>query len=68
MTKSEAVQEFKDYVMPGIREYFEQDGIPDWIARREGWNIFTDMLCKNNQITSEQYETWDHPAITNGGN
>ena len=68
MNKNQAIREFKEFEMPYIRETYEQDGIPDWTARREAWNNFTDMLCKNNQITSEQYETWDHPAITNGGN
>ena len=68
MNKNQAIREFKEFEMPYIRETYEQDGIPDWIARREAWNNFTDMLCKNRQITSEQYETWDHPPITNGGN
>ena len=39
-------------------------GIPqgDWPARSEAWNNYTDMLCKDGQITSKQYETWAHPA------
>lgn len=66
MTKDEAVEEFKEYVMPSIREQYERDGRPDWPARREAWNNFTDMLRGDRRITMKQYNTWDHPDITSG--
>lgn len=66
MTKAAAVAIFKDHHMPYIREAYESDGIPDWPARREGWNNFTDALCKEGSITSRQYESWTHPHITDG--
>jgi hypothetical protein len=66
MTKAEAVAEFKECVMPYVREQYEQDGRMDRVARREAWNDFTDMLCKDRQITSRQYDTWTHPRICGG--
>lgn len=33
----------------------------DKIARWEAWNNFTDMLCKDGQITDHQYSTWVSP-------
>jgi len=64
MTKEEAVAEFKEYVLPQVRAQYERDGVPDWPARREAWNNFTDALQKEGRITARQYDTWDHPSIT----
>lgn len=33
----------------------------DVIAKREGWNDFTDMLCKCNEISMNQYNNWTNP-------
>ena len=63
MTKVEAVAEFTDYYMPSIRTHYEQDGEPDYIARSEEWNSYTDALCKAGIITEHQYDTWTQPAI-----
>lgn len=63
MSKADAVADFKENVMPGVREAYEKDGRPDFIARSEAWNNFTDALCKDGLITMHQYETWTHPAI-----
>jgi len=63
MTKQEAVAQFKEYYMPAIREAYEQDGVPDYVARSEEWNNFTDYLCKDRRITNHQYSTWIHPSI-----
>ncbi len=63
MNKRVAVRMFKEEVMPYIRTQYEQDRVPDWPARREGWNNFTDSLCKDGEITSRQYENWTHPSI-----
>lgn len=53
-TKKKALKEFKEYYL---------EGIPKWdaIAKREAWNNYTDMLCKNNYITNYQYENWTNP-------
>ena len=33
----------------------------DYVAKREFFNNYTDMLCKDGVITSKQYETWSNP-------
>ncbi len=39
------------------------DEIPehDDTARREAWNNWTDSLCEDGRITTEQYEGWGNP-------
>lgn len=66
MTKDEAVRLFKRHDFKAVKELYEQDGVPDWPARREAWNNFTDYLQRSGQITMKQYETWGHPRITAG--
>lgn len=64
MTKAEAIQEFKDYIMPAIIEQEKEWGNgKDSIFRSEEWSNFTDYLCKDGRITSYQYNTWRCPAI-----
>ncbi|ABA47037.1 gp68 [Synechococcus phage syn9] len=33
----------------------------DVVAKREAWNNFTDMLCKEGDITMNQYNNWSNP-------
>ena len=33
----------------------------DTIAKREDWNNFTDMLCKCDEISMNQYNNWSNP-------
>lgn len=61
MTKAQALATFRRDVLPAVRAEYEQDGRVDAVARREAWNNWTDALCKDRQITSRQYETWDNP-------
>lgn len=61
MTKNAAVKLFRAMVLPEVRRRYEGDGVPDYIARSEAWNDWTDELCKSGQITPEQYDTWTHP-------
>ena len=58
---NEAVARFEREEIPWIREQYEQDGEIDYVARCTVWNDWTDMLCKNNEISDWQYENWDHP-------
>ena len=37
-TRKKAIQIFIDHEMYSIQNKYEQDGIPDYIARREGWH------------------------------
>ncbi len=61
MTKKQAVAEYRETVLPAVRQQYERDGRIDKPARAEAWNNFTDYLCKSGQITMRQYETWGHP-------
>lgn len=61
LTKRQALDMFRSEVLPSIRSEYEQDRRVDAVARREAWNNFTDMLCKDRQITLKQYESWDNP-------
>jgi hypothetical protein len=63
MTKEQALKHFKRYDLKRVKQEFEADGVPDWPARREAWNNFTDYLQKSGHITMRQYESWTHPAI-----
>ena len=59
---SDAVDEFNAHVLPVVKMDFEQDGVADWVARREAWNNWTDFLCQNLEISDWQYENWSQPA------
>lgn len=59
MTRQEVNAYFREFIMPEIRAQ-EWNG-PDYPMRREAWNIYTDALCKEGQITPEQYEEWVAP-------
>ena len=56
-----ACEQFEAEILPFIQEQYEQDGEPDWPARREAWNNWTDMLCKDGLISDWQYNNWSHP-------
>jgi hypothetical protein len=53
MTKKEALEEF--------RAFYNDAPRGDVIWRREAWNNYTDMLCKERRITTWQYENWTNP-------
>lgn len=58
LTKKEVIKMFRAEVMPTIIELY---GRGDKVAQREEWNNFTDMLCKDRQISQHQYNTWTNP-------
>ena len=60
MSKKDAEVDFKENVRPYI---ISEYGTDDVTAMREAWNNYTDMLCKDGQISNHQYETWDHPRF-----
>ena len=53
LTKKQVVSMYKDM----IHSMKYQDDT----AIRCGFNDFTDMLCKDGEITLKQYETWINP-------
>ena len=61
MTKYEALREWRTTILPDIKARYEQDGVPDYPARREAWNDWVDMLCSDGTVTQRQCDTWTHP-------
>ena len=62
MTKKEVVTAFREYVLPGVRQLYEQDGKVDAIARRTAFGDYTDSLAKDGQISWHQYNNWTNPV------
>ena len=54
---------FEFEILPMVKETYEQDGQPDWPARSETWNNWTDSLCKDGQISDWQYANWSQPRV-----
>ena len=61
MTFAQACERFTAELLPLIQEAYEQDGEPDYPARCEAWNDWTDAMCKDQQISDWQYMNWGHP-------
>ena len=65
LTKAQALSIFRQEHLPMIRESEKQYKVGrykiDSIARRMAWGDFTDMLCKDGQITQSQYNNWSNP-------
>ncbi len=57
LSKAEAVRMFKTDELGHVP-------LDDKHALSQAWNYWTDMLCKNGEITMTQYETWTHPKIS----
>ena len=58
---ADACETFTTEILPMIQEAYEQDGQPDWPARREAWNNWTDSLACDGQISDWQVMNWGHP-------
>ncbi len=56
MTKAEALRDFKI-----LYKTFTNYRKGDLIAKRTEWNDFTDALCKQGLITTNQYINWRQP-------
>ena len=63
MTWKVACDSFETGILPFVTESYERDGIPDWPARREEWNNWTDALCKDGEISDWQYENWSQSPL-----
>ena len=55
MTYRQAVKMFRET----YSDLYEQ-GVDYWTAH-ECWANFTDIMCKNGDITQKQYDTWETP-------
>ncbi len=63
MTWAQACERFESEVFPQLQAQYEQDGVPDWPARCETWNNWTDSLCKGKEISDWQYENWSQSPL-----
>ena len=63
MLKVEVVKLFRECMMPDIR--LAEGRRKDLSTRREIWNNLTDFLCKNGDITTNQYDNWCQPRECN---
>jgi len=61
ITRDEAIEMWRNYEFQFVRHQYERDGVPDYPARSESFGNFTDMLCKNGDISDWQYNNWSHP-------
>ncbi len=63
ITYERAVQIFIDHELPDIQNQYEQDGVPDTVARREGWHNWVNWMCVNKEIRDWQAANWSVPEI-----
>ena len=66
LTYEKAVQIFIDHELPDIQNQYEQDGVPDTIARREHWFNWVDWMNKSGEISDWQAANWSVPDICQG--
>ena len=70
ITWKEACQVFEESIIPELVEQETKYQGGEWQhvdrpLRSETWNNWTDMLCKNEQISDWQYENWCQPDCCN---
>jgi hypothetical protein len=58
VTKAEIVRRFREDVLPHVIAHY---GRADRVAIREEWNNWTDALCKDGEISLQQYDSWSNP-------
>ena len=61
ITREEAIFGWQESILPFIRQEYEQDGEPDYVARSESFSNYADMLCKSGDSSEWQYMNWTHP-------
>ena len=62
ITRDEAIEGWRNHILPVVTEQFEEDGEADYIARSESFSNYADMLCKSGDISDWQYNNWTHPV------
>ena len=60
MTREQAIEDFKEHILPAVIEKFEWNGF-DEVARYQAWTNYTDHLREDRQISDWQYENWSQP-------
>lgn len=54
LNKSQVDSSFINFILPEVKQRFEQDGIKDKPARSEAYNNYIDTLQKAGEITEKQ--------------
>lgn len=60
MTKKQAIECFREAL--GQQQDYSKL-MRDKCMMREAWGNFTDILCKDGDISQKQYDTWTYPAF-----
>ena len=60
MHKSQAIQAFVEGYY-GSRKELHKELRQDYLAVQFAWECFVDCLCKDREITMQQYESWTFP-------
>ena len=58
LTEEQVNNTFEQEILPSV---IAQYGKNDKPAVRQAWNDYTDSLCKDGQITQEEYDIWVSP-------
>lgn len=61
MTKAQALADFKEHILPGIKTIEAKNGRVDHCMRAEAWSNYTDSLCTDKIISSKQNYKWTNP-------
>jgi hypothetical protein len=56
MTKAEAIRDFRD-------RFYRLLVTKDIPAKRQAWNDYTDMLCKDGLISQKKAANWHQPKF-----
>ena len=60
-TRNQAIEQFEQTELPFVELQYEQDVIPDLVARREAWHDFVNWLHENHEISDWQANNWTIP-------
>ena len=60
MNRKQFESYFRREILPAVREVYEQDGVPDKIARREEWITHIDGMEKDG-LLPERARDWVCP-------
>ena len=58
LTEEQVQEMFEEFVLPSVVKDY---GADDEIAIRTAFNDYTDFLCKEGEISEEQYDTMENP-------
>lgn len=61
LNNREVYEIFEEEILPCIQAEYEQDGRPDYPARREAFSDFIDSLHRDGFITGEQAQEIEQP-------